>query len=385
MEINWSFLIKEILTENNSVIIPYIGELFIEKISANIDVTLSHFDPPKSIINFEGMHNEHDKVLINKAVATYNISYVQALSTLQMWVKNWKSMLYLNNYMINDIGRFYLDVNNTICFEELSQENIDTNNFGLGTLFYKPLQSNNSFKEKIQYIENKIDIVSDIPKDDAYYDKKNNGFIYASFIFICLGFFTINLLMHLKGIHWIDISRSFKTFINKPRINTPWNQALYYKKILQFHKNNNKIIDNKYGHLQSEKQYDSLVINPIYISDISKELNARLEHMRHQVQGQDSINKVKKQKPLVSKSTAGLNAIPSGTYFLISQAGSLAAAQEKLKTLIQNSTITYNILPGQNNTYFIAIRNINNQIPIEEQMMYLEEKYKTTIQIIEIK
>lgn len=125
--------ISDLLFRYECVIVPDFGGFITKEISAVIDEEKHTFYPPKKELSFNGLLKNNDGLLANYIVSVENVSYTDALLSINNAVENWKQRLKQEVITLQKIGILSLNANGGISFEPSSSENYLTSSFGLST------------------------------------------------------------------------------------------------------------------------------------------------------------------------------------------------------------------------------------------------------------
>lgn len=140
MKINVAEHISTLLYEKDRVIIPNLGGFCATYKPANTE-KYGNVSPPTKEIYFDESLQFHDNVLIEAIVEKHQISYKEALSEVEGFVKEVKNNISSNAVVIANLGRLYLDARNDIVLAP-SSVNFLEDAFGLPKMNYYPISRN---------------------------------------------------------------------------------------------------------------------------------------------------------------------------------------------------------------------------------------------------
>jgi hypothetical protein len=180
--------IKDLLYRNDCVIIPGFGAILSQRISAQIIEETNTFLPPNKELSFNARLERNDGLLVNYFSNSNNVSYNEALHTIEEFVKSLISQLNNSNKInFEGIGVFKFNEEKNITFTPDANSNFLTYSFGLGEF-----NSNLIGRETPLSTEEFIDEEEhDSPLDDSKVIKlnKNKYYKYAAsgLILLALG------------------------------------------------------------------------------------------------------------------------------------------------------------------------------------------------------
>ena len=170
--------LKELLNDNECVIIPEFGAFISKRHSATIDYANHSFLPPYKEIVFNNKLTNNDEVLVDYISKKENISKEDSLTKIKNFVNQTAAVLDVNNeYVMEGLGKMR-KFGNDYVFEVSHCENLLGDSFGLTEFNYKPVFRTETYqiiKEKI-VLEQKeknteytmaiesVEEISDMPK-----------------------------------------------------------------------------------------------------------------------------------------------------------------------------------------------------------------------------
>lgn len=144
--------LKELLNDNECVIIPEFGAFISKRHSATIDYVNHSFLPPYKEIVFNDKLTNNDEILVDFISKKENISKEDSLAKIQSFVNQTAAILDVNNeYVLEGLGKMR-KFGNDYVFEISHSENLLGDSFGLTEFNYKPVFRTETYqiiKEKI--------------------------------------------------------------------------------------------------------------------------------------------------------------------------------------------------------------------------------------------
>ncbi len=156
---NISSHIQDLLYRYECVVLPGFGAFLSQKQSAYIDENSREFYPPKKVISFNRQLIKNDGLLANYIAEVESVRYTTANNMIQEFVYD------LENSLQNDakaelanIGKFYMDAEDKLQFEPLSEVNFLTQSFGLSSYQAIPVQRE-VYKAQVEELEEKTPLL----------------------------------------------------------------------------------------------------------------------------------------------------------------------------------------------------------------------------------
>ena len=144
--------LKELLNDNECVIIPEFGAFISKRHSATIDYANNRFLPPYKEIVFNNKLTNNDEILVDFISKKENISKEDSLAKIQNFVNQTAAILDVNNeFIMEGLGKMR-KFGNDFVFEVSHSENLLGDSFGLTEFNYKPVFRTETYqiiKEKI--------------------------------------------------------------------------------------------------------------------------------------------------------------------------------------------------------------------------------------------
>jgi len=144
--------ISDLLYRYECVIIPNFGGFVTNKISAKLNQSTHTFYAPSKQLTFNSHLQNNDGLLANYIATSKNISFSEAISTIEKEVENWKLSLTKEELELENIGSFHLNSEEKLIFEPTTTVNYLTSSFGL-TSFVSPTVKRIVYKEDVKQLE----------------------------------------------------------------------------------------------------------------------------------------------------------------------------------------------------------------------------------------
>lgn len=158
--------IEQLLYFHECVTIPDFGSFLVSKTKAKVDFKKGKFLSPKRKISFNALIKQNDGVLAKYISSNLNISYQNALEVIDKRIKKWSENIKVDTLIFKNIGEFYLNTENKICFQAYNTKNFSYNFFGLEDFSRLPINESD-----LNTIINKETNTKNIIMDN---DKKEN-------------------------------------------------------------------------------------------------------------------------------------------------------------------------------------------------------------------
>ena len=123
--------IEQLLYFHECVTIPDFGSFLVSKTKAKVNFKKGKFLSPKRKISFNALIKQNDGVLAKYISSNLNISYQNALEVIDKRIKKWSENIKVDTLIFKNIGEFYLNTENKICFQAYNTKNFSYNFFGL--------------------------------------------------------------------------------------------------------------------------------------------------------------------------------------------------------------------------------------------------------------
>lgn len=134
--------IKELLFEQDCVVIPDFGGFVTNFDCAKVDPTNRFFTPPQKWLAFNSLLKNDDGLLSNYIASEEGISREQAIQKIKTFVEETKaSISFDKNHTIDGLGTFSQNEENKIQFQPKVSNNFFSESFGMECVFLKKTES----------------------------------------------------------------------------------------------------------------------------------------------------------------------------------------------------------------------------------------------------
>lgn len=158
--------IEQLLYFHECVTVPDFGSFLVSNSKAKVDFKEGKFLSPKRKISFNALIKQNDGVLAKYISSNQNISYQNALEEINERIKKWYQKIKIDTLIFKNIGEFYLNTENKLCFQAYNTKSFSHNFYGLRDFSRLPLNVSG-----LNIIINKETKTKNIVMDD---DKKEN-------------------------------------------------------------------------------------------------------------------------------------------------------------------------------------------------------------------
>jgi cell division septation protein DedD len=133
--------IKELLFEQDCVVIPEFGGFIADYVSAEIHPVRHTFSPPSKSIAFNEMLRLNDGLLASYVAQQEGITREEALNRIKDYTNQlWDELRQRNKYRLEEVGTLFLNQEQKLQFEPENRINYLNDSFGLPELLYKPVE-----------------------------------------------------------------------------------------------------------------------------------------------------------------------------------------------------------------------------------------------------
>lgn len=140
-----------LLLEHDCVSIPGFGGLVAQRFRAEINPATNILRPPTKRISFHEGLAANANLLVDALAKGEKISREEAQKAIAQQVKNWQIDLATGaSIKLDLIGRFYLDKQNAICFNQSLEANFDLDTFGLDIFRATAINRDTQVKAAVQ-------------------------------------------------------------------------------------------------------------------------------------------------------------------------------------------------------------------------------------------
>ena len=144
--------ISDLLYRYECVIVPNFGGFVTNEISAKVNHFTHTFYAPSKQLTFNSHLQNNDGLLANYIATSKNISYSEALSTIEKEVATWNISLINEELELENIGSFHLNSEGQLIFEPNIVVNYLTSSFGLNS-YVSPAVKRITYKENVKQLE----------------------------------------------------------------------------------------------------------------------------------------------------------------------------------------------------------------------------------------
>lgn len=141
MKVKVEKIAKELLLQEDFVVIPEFGGFVTSYRSAVIEPTKNILLPPSKLISFNAKLSKNDGLLAKAISEKLGISYKEALDSIQVRVNFWKKELETKHYLeFEDLGSFILNKEGGLVFDQFNEANFLDSSFGLTNVHAIPVE-----------------------------------------------------------------------------------------------------------------------------------------------------------------------------------------------------------------------------------------------------
>lgn len=132
--------LKDLLFENDFVVIPYFGGFISHYVGVEFDEAKSIILPPSKKIAFNGQLKQNDWVLVNAIMVGEQATRNQAINHVTIFVNTIQESLKKDGfYQLKDLGILRAQQNEGLLFEPLFKENYLSHSYALPEISYKKI------------------------------------------------------------------------------------------------------------------------------------------------------------------------------------------------------------------------------------------------------
>ncbi len=193
--------IREQLYFNNFLVLPGFGGFVLRSYPAHFSASGGQLVPPSKTVSFNVQLKQNDGIMVQWLQKQLNCDSAQALGYLKDFSDYCTSLLQAKRRLtLQDIGFFYLDFENNICFEPQGDTNFLTESFGLSAVSLNEIPSPVQEIRRTQGFE---DRVADTPVQPEIKNRRKNYSKPLAFLGLGMLLFTALLFVvsntHLGG------------------------------------------------------------------------------------------------------------------------------------------------------------------------------------------
>ena len=226
-------LIKEIqklLYFHECVTVPNFGSFLVSKTKAKIDFKRGKFISPKRKVSFNALIKQNDGILAKYISSNQNVSYKRALEEIDEEIKIWFQKIKIDTLILKNVGEFYLNTENKICFQAYNTENFSHNFYGLEDFNRLPLNES-ELKIITNKEKNSKNIIMDNDKNEnlAFEPESKNSAKKGKFkiVAIITSLIVLSVLGYYFGNEYIQNERIRSTEIAQKKIKNNVQKATF--------------------------------------------------------------------------------------------------------------------------------------------------------------
>ena len=141
MNIRLEKIAKELLMEEDCVVIPEFGGFVTHYQPAMVEPTKNIIIPPGKSISFNAKLSKNDGLLAQSIAVKTGLSYNEALKSIAAKVSFWQKELEQSNFLeLDELGSFVLNKEGNLVFEQFNETNFDNASFGLSNVHATPVE-----------------------------------------------------------------------------------------------------------------------------------------------------------------------------------------------------------------------------------------------------
>jgi len=141
MNIRVEKIAKELLLEEDCVVIPQFGGFVTHYRPAILEPSKNILIPPGKGISFNIKLAKNDGLLAKNVAAKCGITYNEALRAIEVKVSFWQKELEKSNYLeLEGIGSFVLNKEGNLIFDQFNESNFANTSFGLTNVHATPIE-----------------------------------------------------------------------------------------------------------------------------------------------------------------------------------------------------------------------------------------------------
>ncbi|MBX3164436.1 MAG: SPOR domain-containing protein [Bacteroidetes bacterium] len=156
--------IKEQLFYNDYLVLPNFGGFVLKSNSSHFSASGTLLLPPSKTVSFNAQLKQNDGILATWLQTQLNCNANEALNHLHEFSEFCTSILNTRRRLnLDNIGFFYLDFENNICFEPQQDANFLMKSFGLGAVSIQEIQMEAKEPKKEPAFEDRVITVQTMP------------------------------------------------------------------------------------------------------------------------------------------------------------------------------------------------------------------------------
>ncbi|MFN8415845.1 MAG: SPOR domain-containing protein [Cytophagaceae bacterium] len=180
--------IKELLDNQDCVIIPGWGALLVQTISAEIHPITHKFLPPGKTLGFNSQVKVNDGLLASFIAVEESITFSEAIQSINQWVQMVNNNLKTSkSHAIDQIGRFFMNDSGSVEFVPEMRSFVTSDTFGLPELVFKPIERTPKPMESTRKTQSKKTEDSNKEKEETSGNGAWKVIAFVAPVFILLG------------------------------------------------------------------------------------------------------------------------------------------------------------------------------------------------------
>ena len=166
-----SSYISDLLYRYECVIVPDFGGFVMNTKSAIISPYSKTFYPPHKLITFNGHLKNNDCLLANYIASVDKVPYDSAMNFIKFEVNEWRDKIKNSDLLLEQIGKFSLDNNDSVIFEPQTDINYLTTSFGLTSFVTPDIKRETDIKPVVKPEVKAPVVIADRKKEEHNYLK----------------------------------------------------------------------------------------------------------------------------------------------------------------------------------------------------------------------
>lgn len=366
--------ILETLNSTGEVSVRGLGLFSMHQDHALLDSTKSQFLPPQKYITLDNEAIVDDVQLCESYAKYKNISIFQAKVDLESWANTFINNLKSSNYKItiDHFGSFEWQQNHLSFQNKIESDE----NFGLQSLHFQPILKS-EVAEKNTIIQKNIED-TELTKFQIQKKKSYWWLLLALLTLFLALLIPFQLFFPEYTPSWIQDKIDIYKGIEKKEVSFKQNSIYnyfennFYNSFPTFTTQdtipNKTVVIEKIDTITTTIKHSSPTptgINPIYISNDSEVLNAKLAKMRSEYAAHNNST--------VAEQNTRLPNIPKGHYFILHQTTQLEDGFKAQRKLTSDGLQAY-IFPGENGLIYVGTP-VKNTETLALQYEYFKDRY----------
>lgn len=142
--------IHDLMLEHDCVSVPNFGGMVAQRFRAEINPGTNIMRPPSKRISYHKDLVANSHLILQKVMREKRLSETKASEQIAATVSLWKTQLQTGNSIkLDGVGRFYLDKEGAICFNQSLESNFDLDAFGLEMFRATAIKRDSDVKESV--------------------------------------------------------------------------------------------------------------------------------------------------------------------------------------------------------------------------------------------